>query len=140
MTDFSRENLFTMSPKGIAGAEWDIFVFDGNTAGAAGIAEMLIQSHGRYIRLLPCLPSEWADGSFSGLCVRGGGEMSVRWEKSVITYASLKATADNTFSLQLPERTDYRFTLNDKKVELNSDSQGIITVVLKKNDLLKIEI
>lgn len=37
--------MFTVSPAGIAGAGEDIFAFDGNTAGAAGIAEMLLQSH-----------------------------------------------------------------------------------------------
>ena len=41
----SRENMFTVSPAGIAGAGEDIFAFDGNTAGAAGMAEMLLQSH-----------------------------------------------------------------------------------------------
>lgn len=42
---FTRENLLTISPEGIAGAPYDIFIFDGNEAGGAGIAEMLIQSH-----------------------------------------------------------------------------------------------
>ena len=66
----SRENLMTVSPGGIAGAEGDIYSFDGNPAGTAGMAEMLIQNHEGYVEFLPCLPVEWKDGSFKGLCLR----------------------------------------------------------------------
>ena len=58
----SRENLMTVSPGGIAGAEGDIYSFDGNPAGTAGMAEMLIQNHEGYVEFLPCLPVEWKDG------------------------------------------------------------------------------
>lgn len=50
----SRENLMTVSPGGIAGAEGDIYSFDGNPAGTAGMAEMLIQNHEGYVEFLPC--------------------------------------------------------------------------------------
>lgn len=72
----SRENLMTVSPGGIAGAEGDIYSFDGNPAGTAGMAEMLIQNHEGYVEFLPCLPVEWKDGSFKGLCLTGG---AARW-------------------------------------------------------------
>ena len=52
----SRENLMTVSPGGIAGAEGDIYSFDGNPAGTAGMAEMLVQNHEGYVEFLPCLP------------------------------------------------------------------------------------
>jgi alpha-L-fucosidase 2 len=45
----SRENLMTVSPGGIAGAEGDIYSFDGNPAGTAGMAEMLVQNHEGYV-------------------------------------------------------------------------------------------
>ena len=67
----SRENLMTVSPGGIAGAEGDIYSFDGNPAGTAGMAEMLVQNHEGYVEFLPCLPDEWKEGSFKGLCIRG---------------------------------------------------------------------
>ena len=66
----SRENLMTVSPGGIAGAEGDIYSFDGNPAGTAGMAEMLVQNHEGYVEFLPCLPVEWKDGSFKGLCLK----------------------------------------------------------------------
>ena len=52
----TRENLLTVSPKGIAGAPWDIFIFDGNQAGISGIAEMLVQNPRRIYRI-PASPS-----------------------------------------------------------------------------------
>lgn len=135
---FIRENLLSMSPEGIAGAPYDIFIFDGNTAGAAGIAEMLLQSHEGYIELLPCLPEQWGDGSFSGLCARGGVEVSAEWRNSVATNISLKATQDNEFSLKIPKNGNYKFRMNGKALRLKADKKGVLTVDMKKGDLLEV--
>lgn len=86
----SRENMFTVSPAGIAGAGEDIFAFDGNTAGAAGIAEMLLQGYDNRIELLPCLPEEWKNGSFKGLCARGGIELDASWKNAQIEQTELR--------------------------------------------------
>ncbi|WP_321334680.1 glycoside hydrolase family 95 protein [uncultured Bacteroides sp.] len=138
LNTFTRENLLSMSPKGIAGAPYDIFIFDGNAAGAAGIAEMLVQSHEGYIELLPCLPREWKDGQFKGLCVRGGAEVSVSWKDAMVQKASLKATASNTFYMQLPVGRKYSIRLNGKKVT-PVNTNGRIKVRMKVNDLLEIK-
>jgi alpha-L-fucosidase 2 len=99
----TRENLLTISPEGIAGAPYDIFIYDGNEAGGAGIAEMLVQSHEGYIELLPALPDEWADGHFRGLCVRGGAEIDARWRGGRVVEAVLRATATGNFAVKLPD-------------------------------------
>lgn len=104
----SRENLMTVSPGGIAGAEGDIYSFDGNPAGTAGMAEMLIQNHEGYVEFLPCLPVEWKDGSFKGLCLKGGAEATAEWTNAVINKASLKATADQVLKVKIPQGKKYR--------------------------------
>lgn len=134
----SRENLMTVSPGGIAGAEGDIYSFDGNPAGTAGMAEMLVQNHEGYVEFLPCLPDEWKEGSFKGLCIRGGAEVAADWTNAVINSASLKATANQTFKVKLPQGKSYKVMLNGKEAVANPDAKGLITVDMKKNDLLEI--
>ena len=77
------------------------FQIDGNFGGTAGVCEMLLQSHLQIangqqptasIELLPALPVAWANGSVSGLCARGGYELSFSWRDGKITACTIKAT------------------------------------------------
>lgn len=134
----SRENLMTVSPGGIAGAEGDIYSFDGNPAGTAGMAEMLIQNHEGYVEFLPCLPIEWKDGGFKGLCLKGGAEATAEWTNAVINKASLKATVDQVLKVKVPQGKKYRVLLNSKESIANPDAKGLITVEMKRGDLLEL--
>ncbi|WP_219837851.1 glycoside hydrolase N-terminal domain-containing protein [Paenibacillus sp. R14(2021)] len=85
------DNMLTFSKSGIAGAEVDIFVVDGNFGGAAAFAEMLLQSHAGEIHILPALPQDWPAGRFAGLRARGDAEVEALWENGSLTAVTVKA-------------------------------------------------
>lgn len=70
------------------------FTLEGNFAFAAGIQEMLLQSHTGVIRIFPAIPKEWKDVSFESLRAMGAFPVSTGWkvEKS-IGYASIRRKA-----------------------------------------------
>ena len=69
---------------------------DGTMGVIAGITEMLVQSHEGVIDLLPALPDEWEEGSFNGVCVRGGFELDMAWKEKSITELNIVSKAGNT--------------------------------------------
>jgi alpha-L-fucosidase 2 len=99
------DSLLTYSRGGVAGAESNIFAIDGNTAGAAGIAEMLLQSQSGELRLLPALPSGWPTGSVRGLRGRGGITVSISWQNGRLSSAIVKADREADLTIRYQSRT-----------------------------------
>ncbi len=78
------------------------FQIDGNYGGAAGVGEMLLQSHEGFIHLLPALPDSWTTGSFRGMRVRGGASIDLDWKDGRATRAVVTALVPGKFTLKMP--------------------------------------
>lgn len=73
-------NLFSTHPP---------FQIDGNLGFPAAIVEMLVQSHGGRVQLLPALPASWPLGDAQGIAVRPGLVLDIAWRDGLVTSAAL---------------------------------------------------
>jgi len=78
------------------------FQIDGNFGYAAGVCEMLVQSHAGAVHILPALPDAWPTGSVRGSRARGGREVDIEWRDGRATAAVLRARAGGTHVLRAP--------------------------------------
>jgi alpha-L-fucosidase 2 len=75
------------------------FQIDGNFGGAAAVAEMLLQSHGDRIELLPALPQAWNTGSVSGLKARGNYMIDMSWKEGNVINVTIHSNENKKVSI-----------------------------------------
>ena len=112
---------------------WNVgppFQIDGSFGATAGVSEMLLQSHEGYIAPLPALPSEWANGSYTGLVARGNFEVSASWENGLAKTFNITSKLGGTASVYYPSITE----------ALVTDSDGnTVNYTVSGNDLISFE-
>ena len=138
---FTLPNLFDHHPL----ADGCVFQIDGNLGGAAGIAEMLLQSHEmvveddplvRVISLLPALPLTWREGRVTGLRARGGFEVDMAWRAGKLERACIRSALGTTCVLRAGVAV--RVRKGGQEVEVETRGLALITFETEKGSAYEI--
>jgi alpha-L-fucosidase 2 len=121
--------LLSPAEKGGAGSYHNLFdahppfQIDGNFGGAAGIGEMFVQSHTKYIDLLPALPSALPNGEVKGIRARGGFQLNLKWSDGRLQSADVLSLAGDDCLLRYKNKTISFKTEKGKTYKFNEELQ-----------------
>ena len=108
------KNLFDTHPP---------FQIDGNFGSTAGMTEMLVQSHGEAIEILPALPNVWATGSFKGIKARGNFEIDAEWNNGKVISLKITSGSGNQCVVKCNGKTLSFATTEGNSYDLSNDIQ-----------------
>jgi alpha-L-fucosidase 2 len=127
VNEFATDSLLDLNPP-------RIFQIDGNLGATVAVTEMLLQSHGGVLRLLPGLPPQWPDGSITGLRARGGFQVDLTWEAGRLRQAVI------TSELGQPCRVSWSADVlltGDEGAEY--DEQGRLVLSVPAGEMVRLE-
>jgi alpha-L-fucosidase 2 len=97
------------------------FQIDGNFGSTAGMTEMLVQSQGDCIEILPALPDAWATGSFKGIKGRGNFEIDAEWSNGKVTSLKITSGSGNDCKIKCNGKTLFFPTAAGNSYDLSNE-------------------
>ena len=101
---------------------------------------MLLQGYDNRIELLPCLPEEWKNGSFKGLCARGGIELDASWKNAQIEQTELRASVPAEFSFRISNASAHNWKMNKKTFTPEINADGSVQISMNAGDKLTVSL
>ena len=109
------------------------FTLEGNMAFAAGVQEMLLQSHTGIIRIFPAIPDSWKDVSFEKF--RAMGAFIVSAEMKNGNTKKVRIISEKGYSLHMAIPFDGKFKINGNKGYTIKD--GVIEMDTNTGDIIE---
>ena len=120
------------SGKGYSKNTGDPFTLEGNSAFAAGVQEMLLQSQNGGIRVFPAVPGDWKNVSFNNLRAEGAMLASAVRRDGRLQELHLKAEKDTGFFyLYIPDGDARHFALKNAEPGGYAEQLGAWRVRIK---------
>lgn len=110
------------------------FTLEGNFAFAAGIQEMLLQSHSGVIHVFPAVPSSWKDVSFDRL--RAQGAFLVSAKKNQGQVIEVKILSEKGGKMKLLNPFEFPFTIDGRWRRVK---EGVIELETKPGQEIRLE-
>lgn len=106
------------------------FTLEGNFAFAAGIQEMLLQSHTGIIRVFPAIPAAWRSVAFDKLRAMGAYLISARQSDGKIEYIRIYPEEGGPLCLAIPQGQEIAdISGHDKEIQIEN---GILKLQTQK--------
>ncbi|WP_299364295.1 glycoside hydrolase family 95-like protein [uncultured Parabacteroides sp.] len=113
------------------------FTLEGNFAFAAGIQEMLLQSHTGVIRVFPAVPATWQDVSFDHLRAMGAFLVSAEKQGGALRLVRIYPEQGGTLRLAIPDGCKVVSVSGHKGEKQEKD--GVLTLETTKGEMVTVE-
>jgi len=103
------------------------FTLEGNFAFAAGVQEMLLQSHNGPIRIFPAIPASWQDAAYENLRAEGAFLISAEMRNGRVRQTDVFAEKGGLLRLKNPF-TSTEIILNGQPIDKKLIKDSIIEI------------
>ena len=112
------------------------FTLEGNFAFAAGLQEMLIQSHAGFLELFPAIPSDWNNVSFKTLRAEGAFLVSAKKENGKVESLNIHSEKGGRLKVKSPfGKFEQKI---QGKVKISQSEAGFILIDFEPNSRIEL--